>query len=58
MVFCKNPDEDMVHAHEFSSKKELSIFIMQNGNKCPLCNAPLHFEDIRVAFLMKEQPLV
>ncbi|WP_197483548.1 hypothetical protein [Paenibacillus elgii] len=53
IVFCKHYDKELVHAFEFTTKKELKEFLFSAGTQCPECQSALNTDDIRVAFMKK-----
>jgi rRNA maturation endonuclease Nob1 len=58
IVFCDNDDIDMVHAFEFESRKELREFLLQTGSICPDCGSQLKKDDVRVAYVKKQECLI
>lgn len=55
-IFCNNDDPELVHGFDFTSKKELRDFIVENKFSCPNCEFKLNTQNIRVAFIKKELP--
>ncbi|PFZ26680.1 hypothetical protein COM22_11930 [Bacillus wiedmannii] len=55
-IFCTNDDPELEHGFEFSNKKDLRDFIVEQKFTCPSCGTNLNTQNIRVAFVKKELP--
>lgn len=57
IILCSNSDQDMVHAFDFNTRKDLKEFILASGKSCPECGEALQLGDIRVRFYKKAHNL-
>lgn len=55
-IFCTNEDPELEHGFEFSNKKDLRDFIVEQKFTCPSCGVNLNTQNIRVAFVKKDLP--
>ncbi len=54
IIFCNNPDKDMVHAFEADTPKELKNLLKSTQHICSECGYPLDKDDIKIVFVKKE----